>query len=264
MTAGGMAPILTGRRGLVLGVSNPRSVGYRLAASFRTLGAELGVSYRPERRDVGARLAAELGATGLEIDARDEASVKQACEKLGEVFGRLDFLVHTLIRIPDGALGRPLLDATAGEFAEVMEIGVRSLIVACRYALPWLDRSPAPRVVALTSSGGELAIPNYHLAGIAKGALASTVRYLAQELGPRGILCNALCFSIVETDAAERVIGAERTRETRHHLAKRSMTRAPVSFDDVASSAAFLASTLCQNVTGESLNVDGGFSRSYF
>jgi enoyl-[acyl-carrier protein] reductase I len=145
-----------------------------------------------------------------------------------------------------------------------MEASVRSLLVAARYARPWLERGNAPRIVTLLSAGGKFAIPNYHVVGIAKAALASAVRYLAVELGPAGIACNAVSFSIVATDAAHRAIGRERTTETVGYLAKRSMLRAPIELADVVKSAAFLASPLCSNVTGETLNVDAGFSRNYF
>jgi enoyl-[acyl-carrier protein] reductase I len=99
---------------------------------------------------------------------------------------------------------------------------------------------------------------------MAKAALAAATRYLAAELGPSRILCNAVNFSILESDAAKRVIGEERTRQTRAHLSKRSMTRVPLEYADVSRAVAFLCSPLCSNLTGEALTVDAGFSRSYF
>jgi enoyl-[acyl-carrier protein] reductase I len=119
-------------------------------------------------------------------------------------------------------------------------------------------------VVTLLSGGADFAMPDYHAIGMAKAALAAAVRYLAAELGPAGVLCNAVNFSILESDAARRVIGEERTLQTRAHLSKRSMTRAPLEYADVARTVAFLCSPLCSNLTGEALTVDGGFSRSYF
>jgi enoyl-[acyl-carrier protein] reductase I len=145
-----------------------------------------------------------------------------------------------------------------------MDVGVRSLLVATRFARPWLERSSSPRVVTLLSGGADFAMPNYHLVGLVKAALGAAVRYLAAELGPAGILCNAVNFSILDTAAARRVIGAERTLQTRQHLAKRGMTGAPLAYADVTRAIAFLVSPLCSNLTGEALQVDGGFSRSYF
>jgi enoyl-[acyl-carrier protein] reductase I len=141
---------------------------------------------------------------------------------------------------------------------------VRSLLVAAQHARPWLVKSSTPRIVTLLSGGADFAMPSYHVVGIVKAALSAAVRYLAAELGPAGILCNAVNFSMLETDAARRVIGQERTAQTRQHLAKRAMTHAPLGYGDVTRAIAFLASPLCSNLTGEALLVDGGFSKSYF
>jgi enoyl-[acyl-carrier protein] reductase I len=255
--------LLTGRRGLVLGVSTRDSVGYRTARRLRELGAEVAVSLRPERQAFSTELVEE-GFLPVLLDARDEASVERGIESVGQRLGGLDFLVHTLVHVPDGVLERPLVQLTAGELQSAMDVGVRSLLVATRFALPWLERSESPRIVALLSGGADFAMPAYHLIGIAKAALAATIRYLAAELGPRGVLCNAVNFSMLETDAARRVIGLERTQQTRQHLLKRSMTRSAVDYDDVTQAIAFLVSPLCSNMTGEALLVDGGFSKSYF
>jgi enoyl-[acyl-carrier protein] reductase I len=260
----GATTFLTGRRGLVLGVSSVNSVGYHIAREFRALGAEVAVTHRAPRRALVQQFAAEIGCRTLELDFSDEASVQAAFDELGATFGHFDFLIHTLVHVPEGILARPVTELSARDFGSVMEIGVRSLLVAARYARPWLSRSDSPRIVTLLSAGGQLAMPNYHAVGIAKGALASTVRYVAVELGPERIACNAVSFSILATDAAERVVGRERTAETQNYLSKRSMTHAPLEFSDVVKSVAFLASPLCSNVTGEILNVDAGFSRSYF
>jgi enoyl-[acyl-carrier protein] reductase I len=255
--------LLAGRRGLVLGVSTRDSVGYRTARRLRELGAEVAVSLRPERRALSTELVEE-GFVPVQLDAGDEASVERAIESVGQHLGGLDFLVHTLVHVPEGVLERPLVQLTAGELQSVMDVGVRSLLVVTRFALPWLERSESPRIVALLSGGADFAMPAYHVIGIAKAALAATIRYLAAELGPRGVLCNAVNFSMLETDAARRVIGIERTQQTRQHLLKRSMTRSAVDYDDVTQAIAFLVSPLCSNMTGEALLVDGGFSKSYF
>ena len=258
-----MSALLSDRRGIVLGVSGENSVGYHAARGFRALGAELTFTHRAARRQELAPLAAELGCAHAELDCRDERQVEQVMNQAGERYGRLDFLVHTLVHVPEGALERPVFELSADDFAQAMEVGVRSLLLACRAALPWLRRSEAPRVVTLLSPGSERALARYHVVGIAKGALAAAVRYLALELGPLGVLCNAVNFSIVETDAARRVIGAELTEKTRSALARRAFTRRATDYADVVNALAYLASPLCSNVTGEALNVDGGFTRGY-
>lgn len=268
MNDGGSQPhelpaILAGRRGLVLGVSSENSVGFQLAKHLQALGAEVAASLRPGRSPFLSRLG-ELGMLGVELDALDESSIERAVRRVGERFERLDFVVHGLVHVPEGALARPVQQLSARELGDAMEVGVRSLLVAARFAQPLLQRSDAPRIVTLLSGGADFAMPSYHVVGMVKAALAAAVRYLAAELGPAGILCNAVNFSILETDAALSVIGRERTQQTRQHLSKRSMTQQPLSFSDVAQAVAFLVSPLCSNLTGEALTVDGGFSRSYF
>lgn len=255
--------LLAGRRGLVLGVSSQDSVGFHAAQALREHGAEVAVSLRPTRGAFMARLADD-GYLTVELDAQQEGSIERAVARVGERFGRLDFLVHTLVHVPDGALERPVTSLSQRELGDAMEVGVRSLLVAAQHARPWLEKSTTPRIVTLLSGGADFAMPHYHVVGIVKAALSAAVRYLAAELGPSGILCNAVNFSMLETEAARRVIGEGRTAQTRQHLAKRGMTRTPLGYADVTRAIAFLASPLCSNLTGEALLVDGGFSKSYF
>jgi enoyl-[acyl-carrier protein] reductase I len=258
-----VSALLAGKRGLVLGVSSQDSVAFHAARELQALGAEVAVSLRPRRRALMPELTA-LGLVPVELDALDEGSVARAIDAVGARFERLDFLVHTLVHVPEGVLERPVTELGAKDFADAMDVGVRSLLVCAKHARPWLEKSSSPRIVSLLSGGADFAMPSYHLVGIVKAALASAVRYLAAELGPHGVLCNSVNFSILETDAARRVIGAERTSQTRQHLAKRAMTRAPLAYEDVTRAIAFLCSPLCSNLTGEALLVDGGFSKSYF
>ena len=257
------ARLLSGKCGLVLGASSRDSVGFQTAAQLRQQGAEVAVALRPSHSAFMAELAA-AGYLPIALEVFEPGSLQRAITLAGERFGRLDFVVHTLVHVPDGALQRPVTELSSNDLAAAMEVGVHSLLLAARYARPWLQKSSSPRIVTLLSGGADFAMPNYHLVGMVKAALSSAVRYLAAELGPAGILCNAVNFSILETEAARRVIGAERTAQTRQHLAKRAMTRAALTHDDVTRAIAFLVSPLCSNLTAESLLIDGGFSRSYF
>ena len=259
----GPTAFLADKRGLVLGVSSRDGVGFHTAKALRDQGAQIAVSLRPSRSAFMSELDDD-GYCTVELDAKEPGSIERAVARVGERFGRLDFLVHTLVHVPDGALARPVTALSATELSDAMEIGVRSLLVAVAHARPWLEKSSTPRIVTLLSGGADFAMPNYHVVGIVKAALGAAVRYLAAELGPAGILVNAVNFSMLETAAARRVIGSERTAQTRQHLAKRAMTHAPLEYADVTRAIAFLVSPWCSNLTGEALLVDGGFSRSYF
>jgi enoyl-[acyl-carrier protein] reductase I len=255
--------LLAGRRGVVLGVSGANSLGYAIARTLRELGAEVAVTCRPARLPGVTDLCAAIGATAYPVELADEASLAAAFAALGDGGAALDFLVHGLVDVPAGVLGRSLLEVTRAELEHVVSVAAWSLIAACRHAHPLLARSAAGRVVALTSSCSHRMTPNYHVAGIAKAALESAVLYLAMQLGPDGILVNAVSASLIATDGAVRAVGARNAQATRQVQARRSATGRATEPADVARCVGYLCSPLAANVTGEVLTVDGGFARSY-
>jgi len=256
-----MTGILAGARGLVIGVSSANSIGYAIARHARAQGANVTITCRAPRLDRVAPLAAELGGRALALDVIDDASLATAFAQLGPA--PLDFVVHSVVDIPEGVLARPMLDVSRDDFAHVMSVSAWSLIAVCRHARPLLAQSQAPRVVALTSACSHRMTPNYHVAGIAKAALESAVLYLAMQLGRQSILVNAVSSSFVATDGAIRAIGAEHASATRGVQAKRSATGRAIDLDDIARSVGFLCSAMASNLTGEVLTVDGGYSRAY-
>jgi enoyl-[acyl-carrier protein] reductase I len=258
------APLLAGCRGVVIGVSGENSIGFHLVKEFISLGADVAATYRPARREACAALletACVKHHAGLE--AGNEESIETALSEIGGALGRLDFVVHTLVHVPEGLLARPLLSISRHEVNSVLDASSYSLIAVCRQAAPWLARSKHPRIVTLTSTSAQRVTPNYHVAGIAKAALGGVALYLAGELGRQGILCNAVAFSLIDTDGARRAVGAENTSATRAYLEKRSLTQRGVEPRHVTRAAAFFASPLCENITGEVLTVDGGYARCY-
>ncbi len=259
------AGLLAGTRGAIVGVSSENSIGYRLVRDFIAQGALVAATYRPARE---AALAPLLERTGVSehraLEANDEVSIKSAFSGIGSAFGHLDFVVHTIVHVPEGLLARPLLSVSRDEMHAVSDASAYSLIAVCRHAAPWLERSKHPRVVTLTSSSAARMTPSYHAAGIAKAALGGTLLYLAGELGPCGVLCNAVAFSLIETEGAQRAVGEKNAAATRAYLEKRALTRRAVEPAHVSSAVAFFASPLCQNITGEVLTVDGGYARAYF
>jgi enoyl-[acyl-carrier protein] reductase I len=255
-----MTRLLDGRRGVVVGVSGERSVGGACARALRELGAEVAITCRPGRVDS----VAGIGDATLVMDVDDEAAVDQAFAELDTRFRRLDFLVHSIMHVPPGLLDRPLTEVDRASFSAVLAAGVHSLISVCKRARPLLARSTAARVVTITSPCGHRMTPHYHVAGIAKAALESAVLYLAYELGPAGILCNAVSPGLIDTDGAVAVVGADAAASTRTYMARRAATRNPTDLTDVAASVAWLCSPMLRNMTGEVMAVDGGYARSYF
>lgn len=252
------------RRGVVLGVSSDNSIGAACARRLGELGASVAVTCRPERRRQLDALAERRGWIVVSADADDDASLDAAFAELGRRWGRLDFLVHTWMRVPGALLSRPLVELGREDFRQVVEVGAYSLVAACRRALPLLSASASPRVVTMTSASSHRMTPSYHVAGIAKAALEAALLYLAAELSPRGILCNAVSFSLVATDGATALLGEKTIGATRAFVDKRAPTRHGASAEDVAAAAAWLCSAQARNLTGEILTVDGGYARTYF
>jgi enoyl-[acyl-carrier protein] reductase I len=250
--------VLAGRRGLVVGVSGERSLGWPIACALADRGAELAIACRPRRHAQVAALAEPRGFDTYPIDVDDPASTAAAFAALERSWGRLDFLVHSVVHVPDGLLDRSLLDVTRGDFERVVSVAAYSLIALCGHARLLFRASTGPRVVTLTSSGSRRALPRYHVAGIAKAALESAVGYLALELGRDGVLVNGVCAGLVGTDGARRALGAANVEAARARLARRALTGRATDAGDVAECVAWLASPSARNITGEILRVDGG------
>jgi len=254
--------LLGGHRGLVIGVSGENSIGYAVARRFVELGAHAVVTCRPARQPVCAPLVERLGVHTVPMEANDDDSVRRAVATAQAILGGLDFVVHTLVSVRPGVLTRPLLELTRRDFHDTMDSSCYSLLAVVREAAPALGASAHGRVVTLTSSANRV-LPSYHAVAMAKSALEAQLLHLSAELGPRGILCNGVAFSLVATDGAKQSVGGDNALATTQRIAKRAFTRTTVSAEQVANTAAFFASSLCQNITGEITTVDGGFARVY-
>ncbi len=250
--------------GLVLGASGPNSVGWTLAEALRAEGAAVAVTTRPGRVDSLTTAAAAAGFAGLwGVDAGQPPTLDACLDDLSRRWGRLDFLVHTWMHVPEGVLAKPLTAVTRGDFDAAMGPGVFGLIDAVARALPLLEASERARVLTFSSACRANMTPNYHVAGMAKAALSGAVLYLAQELGPKGIACNALSFSFLATGGAERVVGEQAAQATVAHLAKKAPLRGGTSMQAVARAGVWLACHV-EGMTAEIVELDGGFSRRYF
>ncbi|MCA1663468.1 MAG: SDR family oxidoreductase, partial [Myxococcales bacterium] len=201
--------LLAHRRGVVLGVSGENSVGFACARLMSAMGAELTVMSRSARREVVEPLCHAQGWRWLPADYEDESSFVASFAAVKQHWERVDFLLHTIMDVPSEIVARPLVELRRADFERVMSAAAHSLVAACREALPLLSASSSPRVVALTSACSHRMTPNYHVAGIAKAALESTVLYLAWELGARGVLCNAVSFALIASAGAAQLVGAK-------------------------------------------------------
>jgi enoyl-[acyl-carrier protein] reductase I len=248
--------LLEGRRGLILGVANKRSIAWGIARAVAREGARLALTYQGERLEENVReLAAELkDALILPCDVTRDEDLDALAESVKGGFGGLDFVVH--------AVAFALREELDGEFMNTSREGYRLAQDISSYSLTALARRAAPlmesggSIVTLSYLGGERVVPHYNVMGVAKAALEMSVRYLASDLGPRGIRVNAISAGPIKTLAASGVHGLSKMLEYhRTHAPLRKNTEQ----DEVGDVGLFLVSPLSRGVTGEVIHVDGGF-----
>jgi len=249
--------LMAGKRGLIMGLANNRSIAWGIAKALHSQGAELAFSYQGEalKRRVEP-LASEVGSDFLvECDVSDEAAMDKTFEEIKERWGKLDFLVHAIGFSNKEELDGRYVDTTSGNFALTMNISVYSFTAVAKRAEPLMSEGGS--LLTLTYYGAAKYVPNYNVMGVAKAALEASVRYLAVDMGKQGIRVNAISAGAIKTLAASGIAGL---RDMLHWQESNSALRKNVSIDDVGNSALYLLSDLAGGVTGEIHYVDAGFN----
>jgi len=246
---------LSGRKGLVVGIANDRSLAWPAALHFRQAGAELAVTYVDERtKPHVAPLAARLDAPILlrcNVNAPQELNA--VFDAITERWGKLDFILHAVGSVPPAELHGRLTDCSAAGFSEAMNISVHSLIRMAHLAEPLMPTGGS--LTTLSYLGGERVVENYNVMGPVKAALESTVRYLAHELGPANIRVNAISAGPVMTRAASGLTGFAGLLDATARVAP---LRRNIEADEVGRAALLFASDYTSGITGEVLHVDAG------
>jgi enoyl-[acyl-carrier protein] reductase I len=254
-----VADLLAGRTGLVVGVANKRSIAWAIAQRLDGAGARLALSFQNERVEREVRpLAESLSRQGpiVPLDVQDDAGMDAAVEEAAGALGGLDILVHAVAYAPAADLAGRFTDTSREGFLTAMDVSAYSLVALARRAEPHMRARGGGSIITLTYLGGERAVPGYNVMGPAKAALASSVRYLAWELGEAGIRVNALSAGPVRTRAARGVPGFGTMVE---RAAERAPLRREISAAEVADAALFLASPLAAAITAEVIFVDAGY-----
>jgi enoyl-[acyl-carrier protein] reductase I len=247
---------LKGKRGLVMGVANDRSIAWGIAKAAAAAGAELAFTYQGEALEKRVRpLADQIGAKiVVPCDVTDETSVDAAFKTIEDEWGALDFVVHAIAFSDKNELDGLYLDTSRENFTRTMDISVYSFTSVARRAAPLMKDGGS--LITLTYYGAEQVMPHYNVMGVAKAALECSVRYLAADLGPKNIRVNAISAGPIKTLAASG-IGDFRYILKWNEL--NSPLRRNVTIDDVGRSGLFLLSDLGSGVTGEVLHVDAGY-----
>jgi enoyl-[acyl-carrier protein] reductase I len=251
-----MAPLLEGKRGLIVGIANDQSIAWGCAKAFRALGAELAVTYlndkakrfvEPLAKDLNAPIFAPL-------DVNIEGQIEAVFERIGQEWGGLDFLIHSIAFSPKDALQGRVVDVSRQGFAVTMDVSCWSFIRMAHLAEPLMKNGGV--LFTMTYYGSQMVVKNYNIMGVAKAALECAVRYLASELGPKGIRVHAISPGPLATRAASGIPGFD---ELLDKAEEKAPARKLVSIDDVGVATAFLAHDAARLLTGETLYVDGGY-----
>ncbi len=258
--------VLKGKKALVSGVANKRSIAWAIAKALAQAGAEIVFSYQ------GERLKPELEKLVLEgedaalfnkpllvdLDVTKDDQIEAAFKATGEKFnGKLDILVHCLAYAPRETLQGGYVDTIREHYAMAQDISSYSLAAMARAARPLMQNAGGGSIITLTYLGAEKVVPNYNMMGIAKAALEAGLKYLAYDLGPNNIRVNGISAGPVKTLAARGI--SDFTKMLNHHADIAPLKR-NVELEEVAGTAVFLASPLSGGITGEVIHVDCGYS----
>lgn len=248
-----------GKRGLVLGVANRRSIAWGIARRLAEEGAELAFTFQGERieqsvRDLAATVSSPLVTA---CDVRSDEDVARVFREVSQTFGgSLDVLVHSVAFAAAEDLEGRFTDTPRDRFWLALDVSAYSLVACARAAEPLMDAAGGGSIVTMTYLGGERAVPHYNVMGVAKAALDSSVQYLAWDLGQRNIRVNAISAGPVRTLAARSIAGFPTMEAI---VEERAPLRRHISADDIGAAAAYLLSEEARNVTATTLYVDSGY-----
>ena len=249
-------PLMSGKRGLVMGVANDRSIAWGIAKTCHDQGAHLGFTYQGESLERRVRpLAEELGSDlVVPCDVTDMASIDRVFETVKEKWGRLDFLVHAIAYSNKDELKGGYIDTSPENFQKTMMISCYSFTAVCQRARPLMTEGGS--MLTLTYFGAERVMPHYNVMGVAKAALEASVRYLAEDLGKEAIRVNALSAGPMKTLAASGIGDFRYILKWNEY---NSPLRRNVTLEDVGGAGFYLLSDLSRGVTGETHHVDCGY-----
>jgi enoyl-[acyl-carrier protein] reductase I len=250
------AKLLEGKRGLIVGIANDQSIAWGCAKAFRAFGAELAVTYLNEKaKKYVEPLARELEAPiVMPLDVRTPGQMEAVFERIGKEWGKLDFVVHSIAFSPKDALQGRVVDVSQEGFLTTMDVSCWTFIRMAHLAEPLMRKGGT--LFTMTYYGSQMVVKNYNIMGVAKAALECAVRYIAAELGPKGIRVHAISPGPLATRAAS---GIPEFDSLLDKAKAKAPARSLVSIDDVGAATAFLAHDAARLITGETLYIDGGY-----
>ncbi|HZR38792.1 MAG TPA: enoyl-ACP reductase [Ktedonobacteraceae bacterium] len=252
-------PLLEGKKALIFGVANHRSIAWSIAQALAGEGAQLALTYQERmERDV-RNLAAKIpGTTVIPCDVQDDSQLDAAFAQASDTFGGgLDILIHSVAFAPRNELENPFLETTREGFHTALDISAYSLITMARRAKPLMETRGGGSILTMTYMASERVMPKYNVMAVAKAALECSVRYLAYEMGEQNIRVNAISAGPLNTLAARGISGFTGFREQVTHVAP---LRRNIEQSEVGDAALFLCSPYARAITGEIMFVDAGYN----
>jgi len=250
------APLLEGKRGLIVGIANDQSIAWGCAKAFRALGAELAVTYLNDKaKKYVEPLARALNAPiVMPLDVQVPGQMEAVFDRIGQEWGEMDFLIHSIAFSPKDTLCGRVVDVPKEGFLVTMDVSCWSFLRMAHLAEPLMKKGGT--LFTMTYYGSQMVIENYNIMGVAKAALESAVRYVAAELGPKGIRVHAISPGPLMTRAAS---GIPEFDDLLEKARAKAPARSLVSIEDVGLATAFLAHDAARLITGETLYIDGGY-----
>lgn len=251
--------LLKGKKAVITGLANNKSIAYGIAKAFRAHGAEIALSWPSEALQKRVEpIAEELGAAfTFPCDVTSDSEVQQSAGILKEKWGTFDILVHAVAFAQREDLQGRYIDTSRAGFALALDVSAYSLVALSHAYEPLMNDNGS--VMALSYYGAQKAVTNYNVMGVAKAALEASIRYLAYDFGPRGIRINGISAGPIKTLAASGISGFSKIL---NHIDKHSPLQRNVTIDEVGNTALYFASDLSSGVTGDVLFVDSGFHTS--
>jgi len=250
--------MLENKTGIIFGVANKRSIAWATAVALHEAGARLAFTYQGDRlKENVESLTSETmkSALLLPCDVTRQDEVDETFRKVGQEFGKLDFLIHSIAFAPREALSGTYLDTSREAFLTALEISAYSLSQLARAAAPLMKDGGS--IVSMSYYGAEKVVAGYNVMGVAKAALEASTRYLANDMGPQNIRVNTISAGPIQTLSARGV--SDFTTMLKHH-AERSPLRRNVEAREVGNTAVFLCSPMSSGITGEVIHVDCGYN----
>jgi enoyl-[acyl-carrier protein] reductase I len=250
------AKLLDGKKGLIVGIANDQSIAWGCAKAFRALGAELAVTYLNDKAKKYVEPLAQIleASIVMPLDVRTPGQMEAVFERIAKEWGSLDFVVHSIAFSPKDALQGRVTDVARDGFLTTLEVSCWTFIRMAHLAEPLMHNGGT--LFTMTYYGSQMVVKNYNIMGVAKAALESAVRYMAAELGPKGIRVHAISPGPLATRAAS---GIPEFDELLDKAKAKAPAQSLVSIDDVGVATAFLAHDAARLITGETLYVDGGY-----